>query len=140
MKVSYLNKTDKVFTFYPLSLPVLYSLILSQRTLDRENIAKEKMITCSTYAPLIMTSGLKCLLQLPVSLQAAQSLAQWKGKPPTHDETAKRPRLGRTKAKPSDTNAEKAKLTMLKQVHSTLSATSNDCLEVFASSKHAEKC
>lgn len=54
-----------------------------------------------------------------------------------HDDTAKRPRLGRTKAKPSDTNTEKAKLTMLEQVHSTLSATSNDCLEVLVSSKHA---
>lgn len=45
-------------------------------------------------------------------------------------DTAKRPRLGRTKAKPSDSNIEMAKLTLLKQVHSTLSAT-NDCLEMF---------
>jgi hypothetical protein len=46
-------------------------------------------------------------------------------------DTAKRPRLGRTKAKPSDSNIEMAKLTLLKQVHSTLSATNNDCLEMF---------
>lgn len=46
-------------------------------------------------------------------------------------DTAKRPRLGRTKAKPSDSNNEMAKLTLLKQVHSTLSATNNDCLEMF---------
>lgn len=48
-----------------------------------------------------------------------------------HADTAKRPRLTRTKAKPLESNIEMAKLTLLKQVHSTLSAANNDSLEVF---------
>lgn len=47
------------------------------------------------------------------------------------DYTVKKPRLAKAKEKPSDSNIEMEKLKLLKQVHSTLSATNNDCLEVF---------
>lgn len=49
-----------------------------------------------------------------------------------HDETPKRPRFSKAKGKSSDANnVELAKLTLLKQVHNTLSSTTNDSEEVF---------
>ncbi|KAL7395957.1 hypothetical protein ABVT39_026170 [Epinephelus coioides] len=47
-----------------------------------------------------------------------------------HDETPKRPRFSKAKGKSSDVNnIELAKLTLLKQVHNTLSSTTNDKAE-----------